>query len=76
MLARKELVGPGGERGRSESSYMGGGMAAFEPLEGRPSSSYEYGEEPEDTEKHNCYWHVVQKPGFSVLCQIYCCQAE
>lgn len=39
MLARKELVGPGGERGRSESSYMGGGMAAFEALGGRPSSS-------------------------------------
>lgn len=40
MLARNELVGPGGERGRSESSYMGGGMAALAPLPGRPSSSY------------------------------------
>ena len=39
MLAKKELVGPGGERGRSESSYIGGGIAAFDPLAGRPSSS-------------------------------------
>lgn len=39
MFARKELVGPGGERGRSESSNIGGGMAAFGPLAGRASSS-------------------------------------
>nr|XP_057933966.1 interleukin-15 receptor subunit alpha [Doryrhamphus excisus] len=44
--ARKELVGPGGERGPSESSYIGGGMAALEPLTGRPSSSYEYEDGP------------------------------
>ncbi|TNN36099.1 hypothetical protein EYF80_053727 [Liparis tanakae] len=37
--AAKELVGTGGERGRSESSYIGGGMAAFEALGGRTSSS-------------------------------------
>lgn len=40
MLARNELVGPGGDRGRSESSYIGGGMAAFGPLVGQASSSY------------------------------------
>lgn len=50
MLARKELVGPGGERGRSESSYIGGGMATLGPLEDRPSSSYEKEEEPEHGE--------------------------
>lgn len=41
MLARKELLGMGGERGLSESSYIGGGMAAFDPRGGRPSSSWE-----------------------------------
>ncbi len=40
MLARNELVGPGGDRGLSESSKMGGGIAAFDLC--RPSSSYEY----------------------------------
>ncbi len=40
MLARNELVGPGGDRGLSDSSKMGGGIAAFDLC--RPSSSYEY----------------------------------
>lgn len=40
MLAMKELVGPGGERGRSDSSNMGGGIAALDPRELRISSSY------------------------------------
>lgn len=53
MLARKELVCPGGERGWSESSYMGGGMAAFEPLPGRPSSSYGYADEPCESGQEN-----------------------
>lgn len=39
MLARNEFVGPGGDRGLSESSKMGGGIAAFDLC--RPSSSYE-----------------------------------
>lgn len=30
MLARKELLGPVGERGLSGSSYTGGGIAALE----------------------------------------------
>lgn len=55
MFARKELVGPGGERGRSESSYIGGGMATLGPLEGRPSSSYEKEEEPKRGETTECF---------------------
>lgn len=39
ILARNELVGPGGERGRSGSSNIGGGMAAFAPLDEGASSS-------------------------------------
>lgn len=39
MLARNVLVGPGGDRGLSESSNTGGGIAAFDRW--RPSSSYE-----------------------------------
>ncbi|KAJ8352971.1 hypothetical protein AAFF_G00125700 [Aldrovandia affinis] len=30
ILARKELAGPGGDLGRYESSYVGGGTAAFD----------------------------------------------
>lgn len=66
MLARKELVGPGGERGRSKSSYIGGGMAAFEPLAGRPSSSWGYETEP-IAETHNRYWNVVLHWGLEIL---------
>lgn len=51
MFAKKELVGMGGERGLSESSYIGGGMAAFEPRGGRPSSSWENEEEPKQVIK-------------------------
>lgn len=41
MLARKELLGPVGERGRSGSSYAGGGIAALEDgARGLDSSSY------------------------------------
>lgn len=41
MLARKELLGPVGERGLSGSSYTGGGIAALEEgARGLDSSSY------------------------------------
>lgn len=41
MLARKELLGPVGERGLSGSSYTGGGIAALEDgARGLDSSSY------------------------------------
>lgn len=58
ILARKELVGPGGERGRSESSYMGGGMAALGPLVGRASSSLN----PDEPKKQNYSNCAVEEP--------------
>lgn len=59
MLARKELLGPVGERGLSGSSYTGGGIAALEDgARGLDSSSY--GNDATAEENRNiCFFNQI-----------------
>lgn len=64
MLARKELLGPVGERGLSGSSYTGGGIAALEDG-GRGLDSSSYGNDATAEENRDiCFFSKI-------LCMIY-----